>query len=351
LIFLLCLVPLFFLSNCALTPATPRTVSPAISPLSAPLNLDAETQALIAQADRVVFVIPFSHWDTDWHKTFPDYVKLSDHNILTAIQIAKQHRRFRYTLEQTLFVQHFWDTYPEHRADLKALVQNGQLSFAWAGMTQPETSLTAPAVQLRNLQLGQAWIAATFGPASVPHTAWQSDAFGNSAALPIFLTQTGIPYLYIGRWQARCDPDYEDCTPLPHAFYWTSPVSGSAGRVLVTYLSYPTAWAAIRRLSDPDEQIKALRKVADAEFKRTDSKYISLPLGFDFFNPRPDLPDLVERWNAADKNTIIVMADPATAFQYLATQPLPEISIDLNPLWQAFYGTHPPANIADKESE
>jgi hypothetical protein len=230
-------------------------------------NLDAETQTLVAQADRVVFVVPFSHWDTDWHDSFPNYVQRSDQNILAAIQMAKQSPRFRYTLEQTLFVQHFWDTYPQYRADLKALVQKRQITFAWTGLIQPETSLTAPAIQVRNYQLGNDWIAATFGAEYVPHTAWQSDAFGNSAAFPIFLSNFNVPYLFIGRWQNRCDPDYQACTPLPYAFYWQSPASNAS--VLVAYLSYPTAWDAIHQLPNEDQQTAALSKVIDYHFKRT----------------------------------------------------------------------------------
>jgi alpha-mannosidase len=45
------------------------------------------------------------------------------------------------------------------------------------------------------------------------------------------------------------------------------------------------------------------------------------------------------------------LADPKTAFQYLATQQLPQYTTDLNPIWQGFYGTRPEAKIADKESE
>jgi hypothetical protein len=45
------------------------------------------------------------------------------------------------------------------------------------------------------------------------------------------------------------------------------------------------------------------------------------------------------------------MSDPDTAFQYLATQDLPELTVDFNPLWQAFYASRPAAKIADKESE
>ena len=81
------------------------------------------------------------------------------------------------------------------------------------------------------------------------------------------------------------------------------------------------------------------------------SKYLFLPVGFDFFDPQPNLPALVDRWNESNKDIKLVMADPDSAFQYLTTEPLPEISIDLNPIWQAFYNTRPYAKIADKESE
>jgi hypothetical protein len=335
-----------FLSGCAGLSTTPGVA--ATTPSSAP-NLDPQTQAVIARAPRVAFVIPFSHWDTDWHDTYAEYAKLSDGNILAAILLAKRYPAFRYAFEQTLFVQHFWENHPEYQDELQAMVHRRQLTFAWAGITQPETSLVAPAIQVRNLRLGQAWIADTFGQAYVPHTAWQSDAFGTSAAFPALLSQLGIPYLFVGRWQAGCDPDYANCTPYPHAFYWKSPTSNS--RVLTVYLEYPNAYVATSRSTKEAEQLAALRTLVDREFTRTRSKYIFVPMGFDFADPLPNLPSLVDRWNAADPHTKLVMADPETAFGYLRTQSLPEVTADFNPIWQAFYGSRPFAKIADKESE
>jgi len=313
-------------------------------------NFDPTTQSLIAKAKRVVFLVPFSHWDTDWHQSYDSYSKLADQNIQSAIDVAKQDTRFRFTMEQVLFVQHFWETHPESRTDLLTLVHNRQLTFAWAGITQPDTSLVAPSIQVRNLKLGEEWIVKTFGAEYVPRTAWQSDAFGNSAAFPTFLTQLNIPYLFIGRHQGRCDPDYQECQPLPPVFYWASPASPE-NRVLVAYMSYPTAWADIYQRTDPDSQLAELRKTIGDEFKQTDSNFLFLPVGFDFFNPRSNLSTLVDLWNEVDKDTVLVISDPDSAFQYLTTQQLPEITIDMNPIWQAFYNTRPQAKIADKESE
>src|SRR5262245_11552921 len=99
--FICVLIGLLSIAACASSLPTPPLV------VSDP-NLDAGTQDMIAHAQRVVFVVPFSHWDTDWHDTFANYVKRADGNILAALQLARQNPRFRYTIEQVLFAQHFW---------------------------------------------------------------------------------------------------------------------------------------------------------------------------------------------------------------------------------------------------
>lgn len=311
-------------------------------------NFDGDTERLVRDAERVVFLIPFSHWDTDWHETYDEYSALADQNILDAIAYAKQSPRFRYALEQVLFVQHFWETHPDARNDLARFIKNRQFSFAWGGITQPETSLVDPAIQERNLELGRAWIAETFGPEFVPHTAWQSDAFGNSAAFPMWLRQHDIPYLFIGRPQGRCDTTIESCPTLPHAFYWKSPAA--AERVLVAYFAYPSAWDATHRLATEREQLAAFRTVLDQEFARTAGKYLFIPLGSDFQLALPNLESLVAQWNAEDQQTALVVSDPEAAFRFLEAQALPEITVDMNPIWQAFYVSRPSAKIADKES-
>src|ERR1051326_7518685 len=129
------LMGMMILFGCARSASSPEKTREVLG------NFDPKTQSLIANAKRVVFLVPFSHWDTDWHQSFDAYSRLADQNILSAIQVAKQDARFRFTLEQVLFVQHFWDTHPDSRADLVTLVHNRQITFAWGGITQPETSL------------------------------------------------------------------------------------------------------------------------------------------------------------------------------------------------------------------
>ena len=330
------------------TPSPTAAPTIAATPTSAAaINLDAETQRLIAGASRVAFIIPFSHWDTNWHDNYAAYSEQADRNIATAITIAQQYPRFRYTLEQVAFVQHFWTTHPEQREALRALVRSRQFTFASGGLTQQDTSLTAPTVQWYNWQLGQAWLRETFGVES--QTAWQSDAFGNSAALPIMLNQLGISALYMGRIGTICEQ--RPCTnPLPHAFRWQSPADPTH-QVLATYMTYSDALHAVRDKANADEQRRALRAIVDREAARTSSKYLFIPLGDDFADPNAALPGFVDSWNAADRDTILVQADPETAFRYLDTQALPTIVADRNPLWQGFYGSRPAGKIADKESE
>ena len=121
--------------------------------------------------------------------------------------------------------------------------------------------------------------------------------------------------------------------------------------VLVSYVSYPLAWGDIYQRTDPNAQLTELRGTIDSEFSQTKSKYLLLPVGFDFFSPQANLMTLVNRWNASDHTTALVISDPDSAFQYLGTQALPQLTTDLNPIWQAFYDTRPAAKIADIESE
>jgi hypothetical protein len=329
------------------TPAPEPGPAPAALPPPDQINLDPETQALVAHSKRTAFLIPFSHWDTDWHNTFAGYSQFAAANIVAAIQIAKQHSRFRYALEQVVFVKQFWETHPEYRADLAALVRNGQLTFAAPNVSQSDNNLTAPAIQMRNFQLGQDWIAATFGVRA--RSAWHADSFGHSAAVPIWLNQLGLPYVFMGRGRGLSE-QRRRASLFPHAFYWASPADPSQ-RVLAAYMFYSDAWGPVYLLKDLDQQVAALRKIVEREFALTDSRYLFLPFGGDFSDPLPSTPDMVARWNATHSDIALVLADPTTAFQYLATQQLPQYTADLNPIWQGFYGTRPAGKIADKESE
>lgn len=338
----------FLLVACVAAPTPPaRPTSLPTNTPAATINLDRETQDLIAGAPRTVFLIPFSHWDSDWHDTIATNSLRADQNILDAIRLAREHPRFRYTLEKVRAVRHFWEAHPEQRAALTGLISSRQFTFATTQNDQQDTSLAAPAVQIHNFLLGQDWIAQTFGVH--PRTAWQADAFGNSATLPILLTTLKIPYLFMGRGPGFCQRN--PCpNRLPHAFHWASPVDPSQ-QVLATLLPYQDANWAVRLSKDQAGRIVALRRIVEREFGLTTSRYLFLPLGDDFYSPQPWLPALVDAWNAAEPKTALVMADPETAFDYLATQELPQLTTDLNPIWQAFYASRPTAKIADKESE
>src|SRR5215217_3052415 len=49
--------------------------APAALPPPDQINLDQATQTLIARTKSTVFLIPFSHWDTDWHNEFSAYAR------------------------------------------------------------------------------------------------------------------------------------------------------------------------------------------------------------------------------------------------------------------------------------
>jgi hypothetical protein len=101
-------------------------------------------------------------------------------------------------------------------------------------VSQPDNNLVVPAMQLRNFQLGQDWIAATFGVRS--DTAWHADSFGHSVAVPICLNQLGLHYVFMGRGRGLGE-QRRRTSLFPHAFYWASPADPTQ-RVLAVYMFY-----------------------------------------------------------------------------------------------------------------
>ncbi|MBI3966369.1 MAG: hypothetical protein HY329_12115 [Chloroflexi bacterium] len=313
-------------------------------------RLTPEARRLVQEAPRVAFVVAHSHWDADWRETFDVYSEQAAHNIVAAIALAKRAPTFHYVLDQVVFLQRFWETRPEHRDDLVRLVRSGQLAIAGGMISQPDTNLPAPTIQLRNVQLGREWLRRTFGVE--PAVAWQADAFGNAATLPQLLAHTGYRFLYIGR------------TPypknLPRVFHWVSPVDDTTS-VLTVLTSYSNAYAKLRTHESAEAMVGELERLLGEEFGNAGgSRYVLLPIGDDFHDPLASLPELVERWNQTEYSRTgiaVVMADPETAFEVIAaqevTQPnvLPRIAVDLNPLWQGHYNSRVFGKIADKESE
>ena len=175
----------------------------------------------------------------------------------------------------------------------------------------------------------------------------QCDPFGHSPSLPIILTQSGYGCLYIG----RSGQDQN----LPLIFWWISPVDNST-KVLTYNLGY---WEGdfLRDVEDPSSVKDRLLNLVDALEGRTRSTTLLLLVGADFVDFSNTLTQLADRWNGeylGETGVGLVVGTPEEFFDRVVSHELdkiPSLAVDINPLWQGFYGTRPQGRASERLSE
>ncbi|XP_072948571.1 lysosomal alpha-mannosidase-like [Epargyreus clarus] len=156
-----------------------------------------------------VHIIPHSHMDAGWVKTFDEYyygtktaastanVQLIYHSVLSEL-LHDKHRKF--TFSETAY---FWRWWKEQRATTRAtfrtLVQEGRVQFAGGAWVQNDEA-TADYLQIIDqFTWGLRKLNDTLGPCGIPKAAWQIDTYGHTREQASLLAQMGYDGLFIGR--------------------------------------------------------------------------------------------------------------------------------------------------------
>ena len=136
-----------------------------------------------------IFVVPHSHCDPGWIKTFDSYFQTQTRQILTTVYealMADDRRRFIWA-EISYFEWWFREQSQTVRENTQMLVRSQRLEFVTGGWVQPDeanTDIFAIEVQL---QEGHDWIRANFNASAVPVYHWSIDPFGYSPTMAAVL--------------------------------------------------------------------------------------------------------------------------------------------------------------------
>ncbi|HWG19487.1 MAG TPA: glycosyl hydrolase-related protein [Terracidiphilus sp.] len=187
--------------------------------------------ALPAQNDvspkKSVYVIPFSHLDLFWGGTEEEDLSRGNRIVARAMQLASDHKEFRFLLEDEDFVANYLESHrgTDEAAAFMRLVKSGQIEIApkWAGIYQ---NLPRGEAQIRNLIYGKRYARDTFGVD--PQVAHIGDIPGFTRQYPQMLRGAGIPYMVMTRMGPRDAPLFE----------WKSP-DGSSVLVWNAVKGYP----------------------------------------------------------------------------------------------------------------
>lgn len=157
-----------------------------------------------------VHLVPHTHDDVGWLKTVDQYYVGSNasiqpaavrHIISGVVDALLKDPSKTFTYVEMAFFARWWQEQGEvRRADVRALVSSGQLSFANGGWCMHDEAAAHFADMIDQTTLGHGFLRDAFGPAALPRVGWQLDPFGHSAVQASHLgSGVGFEAVFFGR--------------------------------------------------------------------------------------------------------------------------------------------------------
>nr|WSW62255.1 NEW3 domain-containing protein [Streptomyces sp. NBC_00998] len=302
----------------AVLPATARVATPDGRPLAElPFGL------AVAEPGWTVRLVPHFHYDPLWWNTQAAYTALWDAPLRPGepergweytgvpaftliplhLQQAREDPAYRFVLCEVDYLKPYWDSRPEDRAELRALIAEGRVEIVGGTYNEPSTNLTSAESTIRSAVHGLALHRGTLGAA--PRTAWQLDVFGHDPSFPSLMAGAGLDSAVLARgphhhWGPMQDTWGDglrapSAMQLPAEYEWIAP----DGRgLLLHYLPahYSAGWPSHRA---PDAEAAAGELLELYELLRTcaATRNVLIPMGTDFSWPHRWGLEVQHAWN------------------------------------------------------
>jgi len=220
-----------------------------------------------------VVVVPHTHWDREWYRTFQAFrMRLVD-AVDRVIDLLEAATLPHFLLDgQTVMIEDYLAIRPEQRDRLAALVRSGQLAIGpWYIL--PDEFLVSGESLIRNLLFGRRLMQQFGGQSTIGYL---PDMFGHVAQMPQVLRGFGMERALVWR---GVDPDSE-------LFWWRDP---SGERIATTFL--PTGYCNVFLWDSLPLETRVERFHEFLKVHRHDR--ILLLSGCDHLAPNHDLPQII----------------------------------------------------------
>lgn len=146
-----------------------------------------------------VIIVPHSHNDPGWLKTFENYFHSASRQIINNM-VSKlwQYKNLTFIWSETSFLNAWWEeAHPSKQKMLRNLVQSGRLEITTGGWVMTDEANVHIYAMLDQLIEGHQWIWSNLG--IKPKSGWSVDPFGHGSTVPYLLGSSGIKGTVIQR--------------------------------------------------------------------------------------------------------------------------------------------------------
>ncbi|KAJ8960726.1 hypothetical protein NQ318_020018 [Aromia moschata] len=146
-----------------------------------------------------VIIVPHSHNDPGWLKTFEHYFHYTSRQIMNNM-VAKlqQYKNLTFIWSEISFLNAWWEeAHPSKQRALRELVQSGRLEITTGGWVMTDEANVHLYAMVDQLIEGHQWVWTNLGVK--PATGWSVDPFGHGSTVPYLLAASGLKGTVIQR--------------------------------------------------------------------------------------------------------------------------------------------------------